>query len=396
MASKEMYGLGSQASVIRDLFAYGQEQAKIVGPENVFDFSIGNPTVPAPTCVKEAIKEIVDTRESVAVHGYTSAAGDTAVRQGLADYMNQTYGADVKADNFYMTCGAAASLTITLKALVETPQDEIILVAPFFPEYTVFVHNAGAKEVILPPDTTNFQIPMDELEKAITPHTRAIIINSPNNPAGTVYSAETYTQVAALLTKKSEEIGHPIYLIADEPYREIIYDGLPILYVPKFYANTVICYSYSKSLSLPGERIGYILVPDCAADAKAVYTAVCGAGRAMGFVCAPHLFQDVVLKCLGQLSDIDLYDANRKLLYNGLKDMGYECVYPSGAFYLFVKSPEPDANAFSEKAKKLNLLIVPADSFGCPGYVRISYCVDPEMIKRSFGAFQQLMDGYKK
>lgn len=396
MASKEMYGLGSQASVIRDLFAYGQEQAKIVGPENVFDFSIGNPTVPAPTCVKEAIKEIVDTRESVAVHGYTSAAGDTAVRQGLADYMNQTYGADVKADNFYMTCGAAASLTITLKALVETPQDEIILVAPFFPEYTVFVHNAGAKEVILPPDTTNFQIPMDELEKAITPHTRAIIINSPNNPAGTVYSAETYTQVAALLTKKSEEIGHPIYLIADEPYREIIYDGLPILYVPKFYANTVICYSYSKSLSLPGERIGYILVPDCAADAKAVYTAVCGAGRAMGFVCAPHLFQDVILKCLGQLSDIDLYDANRKLLYNGLKDMGYECVYPSGAFYLFVKSPEPDANAFSEKAKKLNLLIVPADSFGCPGYVRISYCVDPEMIKRSFGAFQQLMDGYKK
>lgn len=396
MASKEMYGLGSQASVIRDLFAYGQEQAKIVGPENVFDFSIGNPTVPAPTCVKEAIKEIVDTRESVAVHGYTSAAGDTAVRQGLADYMNQTYGADVKADNFYMTCGAAASLTITLKALVETPQDEIILVAPFFPEYTVFVHNAGAKEVILPPDTTNFQIPMDELEKAITPHTRAIIINSPNNPAGTVYSAETYTQVAALLTKKSEEIGHPIYLIADEPYREIIYDGLPILYVPKFYANTVICYSYSKSLSLPGERIGYILVPDCAADAKAVYTAVCGAGRAMGFVCAPHLFQDVVLKCLGQLSDIDLYDANRKLLYNGLKDMGYECVYPSGAFYLFVKSPEPDANAFSEKAKKLNLLIVPADSFGCPGYVRISYCVDPEMIKRSFSAFQQLMDGYKK
>lgn len=395
MASKEMYALGSQASVIRDLFAYGQAQARIVGAENVFDFSIGNPTVPAPSCVKDAIENILETRESVAVHGYTAAAGDTAVRQGLADYMNKTYDAGVKADNFYMTCGAAASLTITLKALVETPQDEVILVAPFFPEYTVFIHNAGAREVILPPDTRHFQISMEAMEQAITANTRAVIINSPNNPAGTVYSADTYTKLAALLTKKSEEIGHPIYLISDEPYREIIYDGLPILYVPKFYANTVICYSYSKSLSLPGERIGYILVPDCAADAHDVYTAVCGAGRAMGFVCAPHLFQDVVLQCLGQLSDVNLYDANRKLLYNGLKDMGYECVYPSGAFYLFVKSPEPNANAFSEKAKKLNLLIVPADSFGCPGYVRISYCVDPDMIRRSFAAFQTLIDQYK-
>lgn len=395
MASKEMYALGSQASVIRDLFAYGQAQARIVGAENVFDFSIGNPTVPAPSCVKDAIENILETRESVAVHGYTAAAGDTAVRQGLADYMNKTYDAGVKADNFYMTCGAAASLTITLKALVETPQDEVILVAPFFPEYTVFIHNAGAREVILPPDTRHFQISMEAMEQAITANTRAVIINSPNNPAGTVYSADTYTQLAALLTKKSEEIGHPIYLISDEPYREIIYDGLPILYVPKFYANTVICYSYSKSLSLPGERIGYILVPDCAANAHDVYTAVCGAGRAMGFVCAPHLFQDVVLQCLGQLSDVNLYDANRKLLYNGLKDMGYDCVYPSGAFYLFVKSPEPNANAFSEKAKKLNLLIVPADSFGCPGYVRISYCVDPDMIRRSFAAFQTLIDQYK-
>ena len=395
MASKEMYALGSQASVIRDLFAYGQEQAKIVGSEHVFDFSIGNPTVPAPACVKEAMEDMLDTRESVAIHGYTAAAGDAVVRQGLADYMNQTYDAGVKANNFYMTCGAAASLTITLKALVETPQDEVLLVAPFFPEYTVFIHNAGAHEVILPPDTKNFQISMEAMEQAITSHTRAVIINSPNNPAGTVYSADTYTKLAAVLNRKSKEIGHPIYLISDEPYREIIYDGLPILYVPKFYPNTVICYSYSKSLSLPGERIGYILVPDCAADAHHVYTAVCGAGRAMGFVCAPHIFQDVVLKCLGQFSDVKLYDDNRKLLYNGLKDMGYECVYPSGAFYLFVKSPEPDACAFSEKAKKLNLLIVPADSFGCPGYVRISYCVDPDMIRRSFAAFQTLIDQYK-
>lgn len=395
MASKEMYALGSQASVIRDLFAYGQQQAAVVGKENVFDFSIGNPTVPAPACVKEAIEDIMGTRKSAAIHGYTAAAGDTAVRQGLADFMNQTYDARVRADNFYMTCGAAASLTISLKALVESPDDEIILIAPFFPEYTVFVQNANAKSVVLPPDTEHFQISLDALEKAITPHTRAVIINSPNNPSGVVYSADTYENLAALLTRKSQEIGHAIYIISDEPYREIIYDGLPILYVPKFYKDTIICYSYSKSLSLPGERIGYVLVPDCAADAKEVYTAVCGAGRSMGFVCAPHLFQDVVLKCLGQTSDMNIYDENRKLLYNGLKEMGYDCVYPSGAFYLFVKSPEADAKAFSDKAKKLNLLIVPADSFGCPGYVRVSYCVDPDMIKRSFAAFKKLMEQYQ-
>ena len=242
MPSKEMYALGSQASVIRDLFAYGQEQAAVVGRENVFDFSIGNPTVPAPACVKEAIEEIVATRQSVDVHGYTAAAGDLAVRRGLADYMNQTYDAGVQtydagvsADNFYMTCGAAASLTVTLKALVESPEDEVIVVAPFFPEYTVFIRNAGAKEVVLPPDTEHFQISLEAMEQAITPHTRAIIVNSPNNPAGTVYSADTYAKLAALLTKKSADIGHPIYLISDEPYREIIYDGLPILYVPKFY-----------------------------------------------------------------------------------------------------------------------------------------------------------------
>lgn len=395
MASQEMYRLGSQSSVIRELFTYGQEQAKIVGKDNVFDFSIGNPTVPAPACIKEAIEDILATRESAAIHGYTAAAGDLAVRQGLADYMNKTYGADVGANHFYMTCGAAASLTITLKALTEQPDDEVILIAPFFPEYTVFVANAGAKQVILPPDTEHFQVSLDALEQAITLHTRAVIINSPNNPSGVVYSADTYKKVAALLTKKSAEIGHPIYIISDEPYREIVYDGLPVLYVPAFYKDTIICYSYSKSLSLPGERIGYILVPPCVAETDVLYKAVCGAGRSMGFVCAPHLFQDVILKCLGKTSDMNIYDANRKLLYNGLKEMGYDCVYPSGAFYLFVKSPEVDAKAFSEKAKMLNLLIVPADSFGCPGYVRVSYCVEPNMIKRSFGAFKTLIEQYK-
>lgn len=395
MASKDMCELGGKSSIIRELFAYGQKQAAIVGRENVFDFSIGNPTVPAPACVKDAIIELLNTKESVDIHGYTAATGDLAVRQGLADFMNKTYDAGVRADNFYMTCGAAASLTITLKALVETPADEIIVVAPYFPEYTVFIQNAGAKKVMLPPDLEHFQVDLAAMEKAITPHTRAVIVNSPNNPSGTVYSAETFEKLAALLTKKSAEIGHAIYLIADEPYREIIYDGLPILYVPKFYQNTIICYSYSKSLSLPGDRIGYILLPDSVEGYGDIFKAICGAGRAMGFVCAPNLFQQTILKCLGQTSDISIYDENRKLLYNGLKEMGYECVYPKGAFYLFVKSPEADANAFMEKAKALNLLIVPADSFGCPGYVRISYCVDPEMIKRSFKAFQALMDQYK-
>lgn len=395
MASKEMYALGAQPSVIRDLFAYGQEQAAKVGKENIYDFSLGNPNVPAPACVKEAIMDLVQTKESIDIHGYTQAAGDLQVRNGLAEYMNQTYQAGVKGSDFYLTCGAAASLTITLKALVESPQDEIILVAPFFPEYTVFVHNAGGKEVILPPDTEHFQISFAQLEQTITPQTRAIIINSPNNPAGIVYTQASIETLADLLRRKSEEIGHPIYLISDEPYREIVYDGAPILYVPHLYENTIVCYSYSKSLSLPGDRIGYILVPPQVADGRTLYTAICGAGRAMGFVCAPHLFQSVILRCLGQTADLEAYDRNRKLLYNGLKDMGYECVYPSGAFYLFVKAPEADAHAFSEKAKALNLLIVPADTFGCPGYVRISYCVDEDMIRRSLPAFQKLINQYR-
>lgn len=395
MASKEMYQWGAQSSVIRDLFTYGREQAAKIGDENVFDFSIGNPTVPAPECIKDAITEIMETRTAVAVHGYTAAAGDPVVRKGLADYMNKTFNAGVEADNFYITCGAAASLTITLKALVESSDDEIVVIAPYFPEYTAFIKNSGAEKVVVQPDMESFQIPFDALEQAITSKTRALIINSPNNPSGVVYSEDTYKKLAALLEKKSGEIGHTIYLIADEPYREIIYDGLTVPYVPHYYKDTIICYSYSKSLSLPGERIGYILVPPSATDSKEIYTAVCGAGRIMGFVCAPHLFQDVVLKCLGQTSDISVYDANRKLLYNGLKELGYECVYPSGAFYLFVKSPEADANAFSEKAKALNLLIVPADSFGCPGYVRISYCVQPDMIRRSLPAFAELMKSYR-
>jgi aspartate aminotransferase len=394
MVSKKMYELGAKRSVIRELFEYGKQQAAIVGKENVFDFSIGNPTVPSPECVKEAMIELLETLKSEEIHAYTSAQGDLEVRRGLADYMSNKYNCKLKADNFYMTCGAAASLSIILRALTENSEDEFIIIAPYFPEYQIFIKCSGAKVIKVPADTENFQIQMELLEKAITPNTKGIIVNSPNNPSGVVYSEKTLKDLADLLNKKSKEYKKPIYLISDEPYREIVYDNIQVSYVPAYYANTVICYSYSKSLSLPGERIGYILVSDCVENSKDIYTAVCGAGRSLGYVCAPSMFQKTVLKCLGKTSDVELYNANRKLLYNGLSKMGYQCVKPDGAFYLFVKSPEEDAVSFSEKAKKFNLLIVPGDDFGCPGYVRVSYCVDPEMIKRSFDAFQKLKDLY--
>ena len=395
MANKRMYALGSNRSVIRDLFDYGQEQAKIVGKDHVFDFSIGNPTVPAPDCVPEAVIDMEKTRTSLEINGYTAAAGDPSVRAGLADFMNKTYGANVKGSDFYMTCGASASLAITLHALIEEEGEEIIVNAPFFPEYTVFITSAGGKEVIVPADTEHFQLNLSALEASISEKTRAVLINSPNNPSGAVYSPETIEALGKLLAKKSSELGHTIYLISDEPYREIIYDGLPIVYVPKYYKNTVICYSYSKSLSLPGNRIGYILVPEECDKHDELYAAVCGAGRALGYVCAPNLFQKVVLACLGKTSDVSIYDVNRKLIYNGLKDLGYECVYPEGAFYLFVKAPDGNSVDFMERAKKLNILIVATDTFGCPGYVRVSYCVDPEMIKRSLPYFKKLMESYK-
>ncbi|MEY8763992.1 MULTISPECIES: pyridoxal phosphate-dependent aminotransferase [Clostridium] len=395
MVSKEMYELGAKRSVIRDLFEYGKQKAAIVGKENIFDFSIGNPTVPAPECVKESIIKLLKTKKSDEIHGYTSAQGDFEVRKNIADYMNGKFNCQLKAENFYMTCGAAASLSITLKALTVSSEDEFIIIAPYFPEYRVFIKNAGAKVIAVPADPEDFQIQVNLLEKAIDFHTRGIIINSPNNPSGVVYSEKTLRSLAGLLKRKSKEYKKALYLISDEPYREIVYDGIQVPYIPDYYENTIICYSYSKSLSLPGERIGYILIPSFVENARDVYTAVCGAGRSLGYVCAPSLFQRVIMQCLGKTSDIALYDSNRKLLYDGLNKMGYRCVRPDGAFYLFVRSLEENAVDFSENAKKFNLLIVPSDDFGCPGYVRISYCVDPEMIKRSFYAFQKLKDLYQ-
>ena len=393
LVSEEMYELGSKRSAIRELFEYGKKRAEVVGAENVYDFSLGNPTVPAPDCVNETIRELTEELNSIQLHGYTSAQGDLECRQATADYLNRTYGTHFHADNFYMTMGAAASLSICFKALTTDRDDEFITIAPFFPEYRVFVESAGAKLVVIPPDTRNFQIDFDALEKSLTPHTKGVIINSPNNPSGAVYSAETIAHLAEILRKKSVEFGTEIFILSDEPYREIAYDGVEVPYVTEFYDNTLVCYSYSKSLSLPGERIGYVLVPDEAYESKKIYAAVCGAGRALGYVCAPSLFQKVVTRCIGATGDISLYKKNRDILYKGLTDIGYECYKPDGAFYMFVKALEPDADAFCEKAKEEDLLIVSATGFGCPGYVRISYCVDEDMIRRSFAAFERL---YKK
>jgi aspartate aminotransferase len=394
-ASERMYELGSKRSAIRELFEYGKKRAAIVGAENVYDFSLGNPTVPAPDCVNETIRELTKNLDSISLHGYTSAQGDVETRQAIADYLNKTYQTSFNADNFYMTCGAAASLTISLCALVSDSQDEVIAIAPFFPEYRVFAGTSGAKFVVVSADTEEFQIKFDELEAKINEHTKAVIINSPNNPSGAVYSEETIKKLAALLSKKEKEYGTSIFIICDEPYREIVYDGVEVPYVTKYYNNTIVCYSYSKSLSLPGERIGYILVPDEADDSKTVYAACAGAGRALGYVCAPSMFQKVIAKCVGNTGDINLYKKNRDLLYDELTKMGYHCYKPQGAFYMFVESLEKDSVNFCEKAKEEDLLLVAADGFACPGWVRVSYCVDEEMIRRSFKAFKALKEKYE-
>ena len=395
MINETMYGLGSKSSVIRELFAYGLERKKIVGADKVYDFSLGNPSIPAPHEVKDALMKLLEEPAEV-LHSYSPASGDPKAKQMLAESVNRRFRTHFSGDNFYMTVGAAASLNISINAITN-PGDEFITFAPFFPEYTVWVENAGAKLLINPADTKSFQIDFDAFEKLLSPKTKGVIINSPNNPSGVVYSEKTIQKLSAVLERKEQEYGHTIYLISDEPYREIVYDGLEVPYVTKYYNDTFVCYSYSKSLSLPGERIGYIIVPDEMADSKRVMAAVNGAGRALGFVCAPVLFQKAVAMCADVPSDIEAYARNRDLLYNGLTELGYECVRPQGAFYLFVKSPEKsgDAGEFSERAKKHDVLIVPSDSFGCPGYVRISYCVAEKTIVDSLPVFKKIMEELK-
>ncbi len=396
MISETMCGLGKESSVIRAIFEYGRKRAAEIGAENVFDFSLGNPNVPVPEDVKKVMKDLLDCGDDVWLHGYTSGNGDAETRKAIAEDLNRRFGTVFRPENLYMTCGAAASLKICITALCE-PGDEFITFTPFFPEYRVFVETAGAKLVAVSTDPDTFQIDFDRLAEGVSEHTKALIVNSPNNPSGVVFREEAIRKLAAFLEEKEKEYGHPIWIIADEPYRELVYDNsLEVPYLTKYYRNTLVCYSYSKSLSMPGERIGYILVPDEAEKAGDVYAAVCGAGRALGYVCAPSFIQHVIARCTGQVSDLGVYRKNRDLLYQALTDYGYSCVYPDGAFYLFVKALEEDASAFCERAKKHELLLVPSDDFGTPGYVRIAYCVTTDQITRSLPAFRALAKEYGK
>ncbi len=395
MLNEKMIGLGTARSVIRELFEYGNQRAAIVGQENVFDFSLGNPSVPAPPKVNETIIDLCKTSDPVQLHGYTSAPGAPAVRETIAQSINRRQGTHFTGENLYMTCGAAASLTSALNGLCN-PGDQVVVFAPYFPEYQVFIEHTGAEMVLVPADVEAFQIPFDELEARLTPKTKALIVNSPNNPSGAVYSEATVEKLADLLRLKEAEYGHPIYLIADEPYREIVFDGVTVPYLTKYYDDTLVCYSYSKSLSLPGERIGYIVVPDECADSKLVFAACAGAARALGYVCAPSMLQLAVAACCEETADMSVYAENRRLLLEGFKEMGIPCVAPGGTFYIFPQSLEPDDVAFSEKAKSLDLLVVPGSGFGCPGHVRIAHCVPTERIQKALPVFQKLVDLYRK
>jgi len=389
--NEEMYGLGSKRSVIRELFEFGRRKREREGEDAVFDFSLGNPSVPPPGGVPLALSTCT-ARPSI--HGYTSAQGDAEVRRLVAESLVRRFGAPVGPDDLYMTCGAAASLCICLKAL-RCPQDEFIVFAPFFPEYRVFIEAAGGKVVTVPFTEPDFQIDFEAFAQALSPHTKAVIINSPNNPSGVIYTEETLRRLTALLEESSSRFGHPVYLISDEPYRELYYTPAPPPFVMNFYRNTLLCYSWSKSLSLPGERIGYIAVHPQAEDARGLYAAICGAGRALGYVCAPSLFQRVAALNADTAPEIEAYRRNRDLLYGALTKIGYECAPPDGAFYLFVKSLESSAQAFSDKAKEYGLLIVPGDDFAAPGYVRLAYCVDYDMIRRAIPFFERLYADYR-
>lgn len=393
MLNEKMLKLGENRSVIREIFEYGNKRRAEIGAENVLDFSLGNPSIPAPKAVNDAMIKLLTDLDPVKLHGYTSAQGAPDVRKTIADSIKKRFGVEADPNLIYMTCGAAASLTICLNALCNKG-DEVIALAPFFPEYRVFAEKAGAKLVVAKCRESDFQIDFNALEQCITENTKAIIINSPNNPTGVVFSEETIKELSLLLNRKQEEYGKNIFIICDEPYRELAY-GVEVPYIPKFYDNTIVCYSYSKSLSLPGERIGYIFVAPNVVNNTKIYAAVCGAGRALGFVCAPSLLQFTVRDCVDLTSDVSVYKKNRDLLYNALTEYGYTAAKPDGAFYLFIKSPEADANAFCERAKKYELLLVPSDSFGFTGYVRISYCVSTEQIEKSLPAFKALIEEYK-
>ena len=385
---------GKARSCIRELAEYGWSRREEIGAENVFDFSLGNPSIPAPAGVNAAIAELI-RGDSVALHGYTTAAGVLSLRQRIAEDYRERFGIALDPNHIYVTCGAAAGLAISLRALLVAPGDEVVALAPFFPEYRVFTEASGGTLVTSQPRFSDFQLDPEAFERSLGPRTRAVIINSPNNPSGVILSRESLSALASAMRRQSEKNGAPIWLICDEPYRELAYDGAEVPSAFSFYDDTVLCYSFSKSMSIPGERIGYLAVGPKASYAGEAYAAIMGAGRALGYVNPPSLFQRVVERCIGQTADVSKYLENRNLLLGGLREIGYECIEPQGAFYLFVKSPEPDAKAFSERAKKYELLLVPSDDFGTPGYVRLAYCVSKDMISRAMPAFRALMAEYK-
>ena len=388
MLNPSAYALGANRSCIRDLFEYGCQRAAVVGRENVYDYSLGNPSIPSPKEVDETVRQILDDTDSLLIHGYTSAVGDYATRKAISDDLNGRYGVSTVPEEFFIGCGAAPELVSVFRALA-VPGAEILAVAPYFPEYKPFAQEAGLEFKVVPADIPSFQINLTAMEQMITPSTQAVILNSPNNPSGVVYTRQTLEGLARLLERKGAEYGHPIYIIADEPYRELVYGGVEVPFIPTVYRNTIVCYSYSKSLSLPGERIGYICVPDFVEDHQAVYNAIAGAARSCGHVCPPTLIQLTIARCADELPDLAAYDENRQLLYRELTEMGYQCAKPDGAFYLFVKAPGGDDEAFCEKAKREhNLLVVPGTGFECPGFVRLSYCVSNDMIRRSLPAFR--------
>ena len=394
MISEKMIKLAAGNSAIRAMFEEGNRLAALYGRENVYDFSLGNPNFPAPPVVKEAIFDILEQEESTMVHGYMSNAGYADVRTAVAQSLNSRFATDYGAENILMTVGAAGGLNVILKTLLN-PGDEVLAVAPYFVEYANYVANFDGVLRAVPALPDTFLPDMDAIAAAISPKTKAIIIDTPNNPTGVVYDEKTVAALAAVLDRCQKELGTSIYLLADEPYRELCYDGAKAPWLPAFYKNTVVCYSWSKSLSLPGERIGYLVLPAALDDAALIQNAAAIATRVLGFVNAPSLMQRTVARCLGTQTDVAAYDANRQLLYKGLTDCGFSCVYPHGAFYLWVKSPDTDEKRFVERAKAYNLLLVPGSAFAGPGYVRLAYCVSPDMIRRSLPAFQKLAAEYK-
>ncbi len=389
MISEKMKPFVENNSAIRAMFEEGKKMAAVYGKENVYDFSLGNPSVPAPAAVKQAILDILEEEEEGMVHGYMSNAGFEDVRETIARSLNDRFQTNFHVNNIMMTVGAASGMNVILKSLLD-PKDEVIAFAPYFMEYGAYVRNYDGILTVISPDTKTFQPNLTEFAKKITPRTKAVIINTPNNPTGVVYSEATLEAISRILTEKSREAGHPIVLISDEPYRELAYDGVEVPYVTKFYANTVVCYSYSKSLSLPGERIGYLVIPDEMEDSSQVFSAASIANRVLGSVNAPSLMQRVIKRCVNEKVNLEAYDKNRNLLYNSLRDLGFQCIKPEGAFYLFVKSPMEDEKEFVNLCKSHRVLVVPGTSFACPGYVRIAYCVSYEQIERSLPAFKEI------